>query len=338
MKVLLLGGTGVISRQIVLNLLNKGHEVTIYNRGSRDLGFSGEVKIILGDKFKRDEFEAEMRKLWFDAVIDMICFNEEDARSDIRALNDNVGQLVVCSSVAGYKRPYKAVPIREDREELIDDPAYQYGFHKAEMERYLYKAMDENDLPITIIRPSLTFGEGSANVGVLRQNYGIIDRIKKGKPLVMFGDGTTPWAFTFSPDLAKAFTGVIGNKKAYNRAFHATSDEAHIWDDLYLEIGRIIGIEPIIKHIPTDLLMEADKELFGHIYYEKSYSGIFDNTRIKSVIPGFEASISLNQGLTSLIQWYEKEANTIDLNKDKYEDALIEKYDKWAAEIRTLKL
>lgn len=337
MKVLVLGGTGVISRQIVPLLLEKGHDVSIYNRGNKDLGFSGDVKTISGDKFQRAEFEAQMKKYNFDAVIDMICFNEEDAKSDVRAFRDNAGQLVVCSSVAGYKRPYNAVPVSEANEELTTDPAFQYGFHKAQMERYLSTEMKKGVLPITIIRPSLTFGTGSANVGILRQNYGIVDRIRKGKPLIMFGDGTTPWAFTFSPDLAKAFAGVVGNEKAFNEAFHATSAEAHIWNDLYLEMGRIIGKEPIIRHIPIELLMQSERGMFEHIYYEKMYSGIFDNSRIKAAVPDFKVTISLKQGLTSLIEWYEKEANTIDLRKDIYEDNLVAQYDKWADEMRSIK-
>lgn len=337
MKVLVLGGTGVISRQIVPLLLEQGHDVTIYNRGKRPSGFSKEVKTIFGEKFQRDEFESQMQKYNFDAVIDMICFNEEDAKSDMRAFKGNIGQLVVCSSGAAYKRPFKGVPISEAKEELATDTAFSYSYNKAEMERYLNSEMSRGVLPITIIRPSLTFGEGSASVGVLRQNYGIVDRIRRGKPLIMFGDGTTPWTFTFAPDLARGFVGVVGNQAVYNEAFHVTSDEVHIWDDLYLEIGRIIGIEPIIKHLPIDLLLESDRGIFEHIYYEKCYSGIFDNSKIKGAVPGFKAEISLNKGLTNLIEWYEKEANTVDMKKDKYEDALVEKYDKWAAEMRNLK-
>jgi len=338
MKVLILGGTGVISRQIVQLLLKQGHEVSIYNRGYKELGFSRDVSIISGDKFQRADFEAQMKKYKFDAVIDMICFNEEDAKSDIRAFKSNIGQLVVCSSVACYKRPISGFPVSEAIAEVTTDTAFQYGFHKAEMERYFNNEIRNGDLPITIIRPSLTFGTGSANVGILRQNYGIVDRIRKGKPLIMFGDGTTPWAFTFSPDLAKAFAGVVGNKNAYNEAFHATSDEAHIWNDLYLEIGKIIGIEPVIKHIPTELLLEYDRGLFEHIYFEKMYSGIFDNSKIKAVVPEFKATISLNQGLTSLIEWYEKEANTVDIKKDKLEDAIVYQFDKWAEEMRNIKI
>jgi len=337
MKVLVLGGTGVISRQIIPLLLEQGHDVTIYNRGIRASGFAKEVKTIFGDKFQRDEFENQMRMYKFDTVIDMICFNEEDAKSDIRAFKGNIGQLVVCSSGAAYKRPFKGVPISEANEELTTDCPFPYSYNKAGMERYLNSEMSKGELPITIIRPSLTYGVGSANVGVLRQNYGIIDRIRKGKPLIMFGDGTTPWAFTFAPDLARGFVGVVGNPAAYNEAFHITSDEVHIWDDLYLEIGKIIGVEPIIKHLPIDLLLESDKDIFEHIYYEKIYSGIFDNSKIKGAVPEFKACISLNQGLTTLIDWYEKEANTVDLKKDKYEDALVEKYNSWAEEMRNLK-
>ncbi|MEJ2058627.1 MAG: NAD-dependent epimerase/dehydratase family protein, partial [Desulfofustis sp.] len=196
MNVLVLGGTGVISRQIVKLLLENNHAVAVYNRGSRALPFSEEVRQLTGDRADRQEFESSMRRESF-------------------AFGDSGAHIVICSSIAAYKRPYRTVPTIESAEELHDDPTFSYAFDKAEAERYLAGVITEKNLPITIIRPSLTFGPGAANMGVLRQNYGIIDRIRAGKPLVMFGDGSTPFSFTFTPDLAKAFVGVLGNEKTF---------------------------------------------------------------------------------------------------------------------------
>lgn len=194
MKVLVLGGTGVISRAIVTLLLQKKYSVTIFNRGNQTLSYEGDVQQITGDRQNREDFESRMRKESFDAVIDMISFNEADARSTVAAFRDNTGQIIFCSSVAAYKRPYNSVPTVESAESLYNDPAFVYAWDKAEMERYLNEEVRSHQLPITIIRPSLTYGPGAANVGVLRQNYGIIDRIRNGKSLVMFGDGSTPWS------------------------------------------------------------------------------------------------------------------------------------------------
>ena len=171
MNVLVLGGTGVISRAIVTLLLQKNHTVTVFNRGRQTRSDSGDVRQITGDRLNREDFESRMRRESFDAVIDMICFNEADARSTVAAFRDNSGQIIICSSVAAYKRPYHSVPTVESAESLFDDPTFVYAWEKAEVERYLNEEIHTNQLPVTIIRPSLTYGPGAANVGVLRSRW-----------------------------------------------------------------------------------------------------------------------------------------------------------------------
>ncbi len=336
MKVLILGGTGVISREIVGQLLARGDEVTLFNRGNSNLKFKGEVDQIVGDRNDRQNFEATMKQTTFDVVIDMICFNRQDAESTLRAFAGRTGQIIVTSSVAAYKRPYASVPTVEAAEKLWDDPQFGYAYHKAQMELYLRQAISEEKLPVTIIRPSLTYGPGAANIGVLRQNYGILDRIRKGKPLVMFGDGTTPWCWTFAPDLARAYVAAAGNSKTYGEVYHVASEEVHIWDDLYLEFGRIVGVEPKIVHIPSELLRLASPNMFSHLYYEKTFAGLFDTTKFKAANPAFEVKISLAEGLRGISAWFEQEANKVEAEKDALEDRLVEIYGKWAAEMASL--
>ncbi len=336
MKVLILGGTGVISRAIVAQLLSQNHEVGVFNRGNNPLPFMKDVQHIVGDRLDRDAFKSRLRKETFDAVIDMICFNEADAKSTVETFRNNSDQIVFCSSIAAYKRPYRSVPIVEAKEAFHDNPEFGYAFHKAEVERYLSRVIQQEKLPITIIRPSLTYGPGASNIGVLRQNYGIVDRIRKGKPLVMFGDGSTSWSWTFAPDLAKAFVGVLGNKKTYGQAYHATSEERHIWEDLYLEMGKIIGKAPHIVHIPSELLYSAAPNLCGHLCFEKTFVGIFDNSKIKKDVPSFQLEISLNDGLNKIVEWWEKEANRVDPGKDILEDRLVSIYCHWADHMKNL--
>ncbi len=324
MKVLVLGGTGVISRGIVRQLLDRGDEVTVFNRGTRQVDFGGPVRQMTGDKSDREGFVKAMSDRRFDAVIDMISFNAQDAAVTVEAFRGRAGHLVVCSSVAAYKRPYHTVPTREDAEELWDDPSFGYAFHKAEMERFLRKTMGNGELPITIVRPSLTFGVGAANIGVLRQNYGIVDRIRRGKPLVMFGDGTTPWSFTFVPDLAKGFVGVLGKEKAFGQAYHVTNEERSLWRDLYLEIGKLVGKEPNLVYVPSKILAQAAPAVCAHLWYEKTYPGLFDNDKIRTVIPGYRAEISLHDGMAEIVAWWEKEANRVEPEKDAFEDRMVE--------------
>ncbi len=336
MNVLVLGGTGVISRAIVNLLLEKGHTVAVFNRGSRALPYDGEVRQITGDRQNREDFESRMRRESFDAVIDMICFTEADARSTVTAFREKTGQIIICSSVAAYKRPYCSVPTVESAESLFDDPSFEYAWNKAQVERYLEEEFRSRQLPVTIIRPSLTYGPGAANVGVLRQNYGIIERIRKQKPLVMFGDGSAPWSFTFAPDLAKAFVGVIDNPQTFGQAYHACSEERCRWEDLYLTFGRVLGIEPQIVHISSELLVAANPELFSHLYLEKTFPGLFDNSKIRSVIPDFACDISLHEGIKMMVEWFEKEANQVDPAKERLEDRLVELYLGWKQQMSAL--
>jgi nucleoside-diphosphate-sugar epimerase len=336
MRVLVLGGTGVISREIVKLLLEKQHSVSVYNRGSRHMPFSEDIRVIKGDRSDREGFESQMRGESFDAVIDMICFNEADARSTVAAFKDSGAQLVICSSVAAYKRPYRSVPTVEAAETLFDDPVFGYAYDKAQAERYLKTVIDSGQAPLTIIRPSLTYGPGAANVGVLRQNYGIIERIRSGKPLVMFGDGSTPWSFTFTPDLAKAFVGVLGKEQTYGQAYHACSEERCRWEDLYLAFGRVLGKAVQIVHIPSELLMAADPGLFSHLYYEKTYAGLFDNAKIRGAIPEFSCDIGLDAGITMMVDWFEREASQVDAEKDALEDALVGLHAQWKKQMQAL--
>lgn len=336
MKVLILGGTGVISRSIVTELLALKHEVTVFNRGTKNLELSGDIQVISGDRTDRTAFETEMQRHQFDAVIDMICFNAEDAKSTVRAFAGRAQHIIITSSIAAYKRPYLSCPVIEDAVELWDDPVFPYAFHKAEMERYLQSVIEQQQLPITIIRPSLTYGPGAANIGVLRQNYGIMDRIRKGKPLIMFGDGKTPWSWTFVSDLAKAYAAVVGRKASYGQSFHVASEERRIWDDLYLEFGRIVGVEPQIIHIPSELLFRAAPNLCGHLYYEKSYAGLFDNTKFRTIVPEFRAEITLSQGLKGIAEWFEAEAKWVDPEKDQLEDQLVQMYTDFSARLEGL--
>ncbi|MDR1933130.1 MAG: NAD-dependent epimerase/dehydratase family protein [Spirochaetales bacterium] len=336
MKVLILGGTGVISRAITENLLAGGYDVTHFNRGTKSVPFTKAVRLISGDRSKPGELEKAAGAEKFDAVIDMICFNKKDAEETIRAFRGKTGHIIITSSVAAYKRPYHSLPIREDAEELFTDPSFGYAFHKAELERFLWDLIGKEKLPVSILRPSLTFGVGAPNIGVLRQNYGVIERIRKGKPVVMFADGSCPWSFTFAEDLAKAYAALLGNTRAYGQAFHATSDELCRWEDLYLEFGRLAGAEPKIIHISSELLMKAAPNLCAHLYYEKTFPGIFDNTKIRCAAPSFKTTISLRQGCKTLFDWWEKEARAVDPEKDKLEDDLARAYEKFAESVTNI--
>lgn len=333
MKVLVLGGTGVISRSIVSHLLGENYEVTILNRGTTKLDFRGEVEVIARDRRDREAFTSALQKRRFDAVIDMISFTVDDAQQSVEVFGDKTDHLLICSSVAAYKRPYQSVPTKESTESFWDDPTFEYAYNKARMEEYLIAAGSSGTLPITRIRPSLTFGPGARNVGVLRQNYGIVDRITRGKALVMFGDGLTPWSFTFAPDLARGIVGLIGKKVAFGEAFQICNEEPTYWRDLYMEFGALIGREPKLAFIPSEYLFAAQPDLCAHIYREKSFPGLFDNAKLRTVLPGFSAQISLREGLTTLVESWKADGLEVDPEKDALEDGLVAVTERFLADL-----
>ncbi|TVY07737.1 NAD-dependent epimerase/dehydratase family protein [Paenibacillus cremeus] len=333
MNILILGGTGVISSQISQQLMEAGHQVTIFNRGSKKLPQAERYEWLIGSRSDTAAFQALMAERSFDTVIDMISFTAQDARMTVDTFRGRTGQFIFCSTGAAYKRPFRTTPVQEDAEVLFDDPAFPYAYEKALMEQYLQQVIQAEGLAITIIRPSLTYGVGGANLGILRQNYNIVHRIRNGLPLLMFGDGKLPWSFTFAPDLAKAFVGAVGNERTFGQAYHVTSEENRVWDDLYLEFGRVLGVEPKIVHIPTELLMKADASLFAHLHYEKSYAGLFDNSKIKRDVPSFEVSISLNEGLRMMLDWYERDGHTVDEGKMQLEDRFAAVHSEWVRQM-----
>ncbi|MFI3165648.1 MAG: NAD-dependent epimerase/dehydratase family protein [Bacillota bacterium] len=326
MKILILGGTGVISSQIVKQAVEAGHDVTVFNRGMRDVAMPNGVNVILGDRKDTADFESKMKAVEVDVVIDMIMFNVEDAKQMLGLFGERCKQIIVTSSSSAYQRPYKSLPVSEDKEALTFDDSFAYGFNKAEMDRYLQGEMGKHSAGITIIRPCLTFGEGSQTVGTFRQNRNIARRIKEGKPVVMIGEGVIPWSFTFSPDLAKGYVLCCGNEKTYNDFYHITNTEVVVWEDLYRAIGKAVGKEPKFIYVPSALLRKIWPTVCTHLNYEKVYCAVFSNEKIQKAVPEYNPQITLEQGMKNLVEWWEKIDFPYDEVKEQIEDDICAAY------------
>lgn len=326
MRILILGGTGVISSQIVTQALDAGYDVTVFNRGVKNPNIPQGVKSILGDRKDTADFEAKMKEISVDVVIDMISFGVDDAKQMLELFGERCKQIIVTSSSSAYDRPYKSHPVSEEAEQLTMDDSFAYGFNKAEMDRYLQSQMGKYSAGITIIRPCLTFGEGSATVGTFRQNRNIARRISRGKPVVMVGEGVIPWSFTFSPDLAKAYVLACGNENTYNDHFHVTNTEVVMWEDLYRAMGNVVGKEPNFVYISSALLRKIYPSVCTHLNYEKVHYAVFSNDKIQKAIPEYKPQISLQEGVTNLMAWWEKTDFPYDEEKDRIEDEICKAY------------
>lgn len=337
MKILILGGTGVISREIVKQGLEKGYDITIFNRGKKGIEFPEQVKVISGDRNDIEDFRFKMNDIKVDTVIDMICFNDSAAKQTVEIFRNKAKQIIITSSIAAYDRPYKSYPLHEDKEILSTNTDFKYGFDKAEMERYLQEEMGKDGAAITIIRPSLTFGDGAENFGILRQNRNIVRRIKEGKQVVMVGEGVIPWSFTFVEDLANGFILSCGNEKTYNKHFQITNDEQVLWEDIYKAVGKAVGTTPKMVYINSGLLSEMYPSVCSHLAFEKVHFSVCSIEKFQKAAPEYKPQVTLEEGIKKLVLWWEVNDFPYDEDKDILEDQICDYYNEFRDNILSLR-
>lgn len=324
MKLLILGGTGNMSRQITLQAVQAGHDVTVFNRGTRkDFAVPSEVRVVTGDRRTPGLLEEKFHNCSFDAVIDMLSYTEDDALQTLKVFDGHVQHIIFTSSTAAYEMPQRTVPVREDSCALWTENIFPYGFEKAKMERRVWSTVSE--AAKTIIRPSLTFGVGCSNIGILRQNANIMYRILEGRSLVMMGDGTMYRNFTFAPDMADAYLKTLLNPAAYGKAFNVTNGISYMWDDLYNTVASVLGCKADLVHISTETLLCFDPVLFGHLELEKKYCGLFDCSAFRQAVPDWKPRYDLKKGMEMIVSWWQESRFPLNEEKDIKETLICEK-------------
>jgi len=327
MKLLFIGGTGLISSACSELALERGHELTLVNRSlSRKHPAPTEARVITADL--RDGGTPVVESLAgqaFDAVVDFIAFTPEDIERDLALLRGKFGQFVFISSASAYRKPPREYLITE--ETPLENPYWQYSRDKIACEERLRKAYQEDGFPVTIIRPSLTYGPSQIPfcVGSWAHPWTIIRRMQQGRKIIVPGDGTSLWVLTWNADFAKGLIGLLGKKEAIGEAFQITSDEVLTWDQIYLEAFQALGVEPNILHVPTDLIAAYWPQAEGSLLGDKIYSTVFDNRKIKSVVPSFHCEVNWAEGLRRAIAWHEAHAmfQTVDHEFERTMDDIV---------------
>ncbi len=294
MKILILGGTGLISTGITRLLLERGDEVTHYNRGQRSSEFAGRVTTIAGDRYAHAAFEAQMAELpAFDCVLDMIGYSTDDVESLLRAFGGKTGHLVFCSTVDVYARPASSYPVKEN--EPFQPAAWDYAQKKAACEKILWEWHEREKHPFTIIRPVHTYGEQGAVLHTFGGGSYHLDRLKKGKPILVHGDGSSLWSSVHRDDAAVAFVNALGNPVTFGRSYHLPGEECVTWNQYHTLVAKGIGAPlPNLVHIPIDLLYPLDKRAFiTAINFQ--YNNCFDSSAAKSDLD-FQYRISISEG------------------------------------------
>lgn len=325
MKILIIGGTGTISTEVVKKSIEIGYDVTILNRGNHNYDIPEGVKTITGDINNEPKMLELLKDYFFDVVVEFVAFKRSQVERDIRLFSGKANQYIFISSASAYKKPVVDYPITE--ETPLENPYWDYSRDKIACEEFLKSV---KTLAVTIVRPSHTYDSKMIMAPVTRwqSEYAHIKRLKEGKPVIIPGDGTNVWTITHARDFANSFVYLFGNRKAYNEAFHITSEKLYTWDMLTNIAAKALGVEAKIIHIPTDFIISHIPELEGSLLGDKSWSAIFDNAKIKSVSKEYTSKISYEDVINDVIEYFESNKGKQVISEDFEEayDTLIEIY------------
>ncbi|MDR0986552.1 MAG: NAD-dependent epimerase/dehydratase family protein [Ruminococcus sp.] len=330
MKILFIGGTGTISTAISKKLTsNPENELYLLNRGSRNNIIPG-AKEIIANIYDEADVAKKIDGMYFDVVAEFIAFGVSSLERDFRLFNGKCSQFIFISSASAYQKPVGHYLINESTP--LCNPYWEYSRNKIACEDYLNSVYRNNGFPITIVRPSHTYDERNVPLGVHGKNgpYQVIKRIIDGKPVILHGDGTSLWTMTHNSDFADAFIGLMGNQKAIGEAVQITSDESISWNQIYDAIGAALGKEVKRYYVPSDLLAKtSDYDFEGGLIGDKANSVVFDNSKVKRLVPGFCAKKPFKIGVKETIDYVlsHPEYQTEDPEFDAYCDKLIEKLD-----------
>lgn len=329
MKVLIIGGTGLISTSISRQLLERGDDVTLYNRGKSEARIPAGAKTIQGDRRDYPAFEQQMQEAGsFDAVIDMVGFSPEDGESVVRAFKGRIGQFLFCSTVCVYGGPASRYPIREDEPR---NPTGSYGANKIKIEDTLLAAHARGDFQTTILRPSQTYGEGGTIVHSIGGGTTYLDRIRKGKPIIVHGDGSCLWAACHIDDVAAGFVGALGNPKAHGKSYNLTGEEWMTWNRYHEGVAEALNApKPKLVHIPTDLMEQLAPKHFGISIGIFQYPSIFDNSAAKSDL-GFCYTIPWVEGVKRTVAWLDARGKIENSDNDPFDDKIIAAWERLSA-------
>jgi nucleoside-diphosphate-sugar epimerase len=324
MKVLFIGGTGNISTSCSRAAVRLGIDLYHLNRGSTLKEPMDGVTTITADI--RDPLAAKsaLEGYTFDCVVNWIAFEPAHIETDLALFRGRTAQYIFISSASVYHKPPSHYVITESTPAY--NPFWNYSQRKIACERKLVDEYESSGFPFTIVRPSHTYGEGWFPTTFGSRDFTVPQRILDGRRIVVHGDGQSLWTLTHSDDFAEGFVGLLGNPGAVGETFHITSDEALTWDHIHKTIGRVLGREPIITHVDSQTIASISERFGPGLLGDKRYSLVFDNSKIKRLVPGFSARIPFHRGIERSYEWVQTapDRKLIDGEMDKIIDRLLE--------------
>ena len=300
MKVLFIGGTGIISSACSALVVECGFDLYLLNRGQTARPLPAGAHILQGDIRDQASASRALGKLEFDVVVNWIAFAPEHIETDLALFQGRAQQYLFISSASAYQTPPASLPVTESTP--LDNPYWHYSQAKIACEARLMRAYQEARFPVTIVRPSHTYDR---TMIPLEGRYTAINRMRQGKPVIVHGDGTSLWVLTHHRDFAKGFVGLLGNSHAIGQAFHITSDEWLTWNQIFEIMAQAAGATARMVHISSDIIAKANPDWGAGLLGDKAHSMIFDNSKIKRLVPDFAATIPFSHGAREIMAWYD---------------------------------
>lgn len=300
MKVLFIGGSGIISSACTALAVERGIDLYLLNRGqTATRPIPAAARILTGDIRDPGSAAAALADQTFDVVVDWIAFTPDHIATDLALLRGRVGQYVFISSASAYQKPPARLPITE--ETPLDNPFWQYSRNKIACEEMLMSAYRDEGFPVTIVRPSHTYDR---TLLPFHGGYSALDRLRRGKPLLVHGDGTSLWTLTHHRDFARAFLGLLGESRAVGEAYHITGNEWLTWNDIARQLAAAAGVDANMVHVPSDTVARFDSGWGDSLLGDKAHCAIFDNSKIRRIVPDFKAEIPFAEGAREIVAWY----------------------------------
>jgi nucleoside-diphosphate-sugar epimerase len=334
MKVLFIGGTGIISTASTHLAIERGIEVTLLNRGRHAARPPAGAKTLAADIEDAAAVSQALAGASFDAVVDWIAFEPVHVERDIALFRGRTRQYIFISSASVYQKPATHYPITESTP--LANPFWEYSQQKIACEERLMRAFRDEGFPVTIVRPSHTYGETQITLAInsWAKSYTAVDRMRRGKKVIVPGDGSSLWVITHNTDFAKGLVGLLAREQAIGHAFHITGDEVMGWDQWYRLTAEAAGVEPQLVHMASDFIAACIPEARGGLLGDKAVSALYDNTKIKRFVPGYCATVPFTQGIRQTLAWFDADPSRrqIDDEANARWDNLIEAYQRGTEE------
>lgn len=329
MRILFIGGTGTISSAITRQLATSEHELWLLNRGNRQSEVPAVVNQILADINDEAAVEELLADMRFDAVCDFIGFVPAQVERDYRLFAKRTKQYVYISSASAYNKPVRSHIISEGT--ALANPHWQYSRDKIACEELLMRLYREEGFPVTIVRPSHTYCERSVPLGLhgLNGSWQVLKRMMEGKPVLVHGDGSSLWTLTWNEDFARGFIGLLGNPHAIGEAFQIMSDESLTWNQIYATVAQALDVEFKPYYVASSFLAAVAPKAYdveGNLIGDKAASVVFDCTKLKRAVPGFQTHVRFDEGVKRCISYIlsHPECQVEDPDFDQWCDRVIE--------------